>query len=346
MLIKKVKMFDPQQPNKPQGLIEGKSSGILNWNDLQYPQFYELYRRLLSNFWLPFDINMTDDAKQWLTLSESEQNAYLKIIGLLSILDSVQPKFLTTIKEYISDPSAQAIFSIIEQQEVVHNQSYSYILSSIEKLEVQNRAFEMARTEPMIYERNKLVIDKYEELRSNPTLDNFAKGLAASSVLESINFYSSFAFFYNLARNQKMLKTSTMISYIQKDELTHTFYISMFLKLLMQEHPEINENGKFEMYCKQLFTDAVNLETKWSRYILADIEDIDLNEMSNYIKYRANKCLSMLNFSALYPGITENCMPWIRAFNDENLNAGKTDFFENQSRSYSKITDENGFDEL
>jgi ribonucleoside-diphosphate reductase beta chain len=345
-MLKKVKMFEPDKPNKPQGLIEGQSSGILNWNDLQYPQFYELYRKLLSNFWMPFEVGMTDDAKQWIKLSKAEQNAFLKIIGLLSILDSVQPKFLTTMKEYLSDPSAAALFSIIEQQEVIHNQSYSYILSSIEKLEVQNRAFEMARTEPIIYERNKLVIDKYEELRENPTLDNFVKGLAASSVLEAINFYSSFAFFYNLARNQKMLKTSTLISFLQKDELTHTYCISMLLKLLMQEHPEINENNKFNKYINNLFSEAVRLEIQWSQYILADIEDIDLNEMSNYIKYRANKCLSMLNFPALYPVITENCMPWIRAFNDENLNDGKTDFFENQSRAYSKITDDNGFDEL
>lgn len=345
-MLNKAKMFEPENPNKPKGLIEGVSSGILNWNDIQYPEFYELYRKLLSNFWLPFDINMTDDAKQWLTLSNSERNAYLKIIGLLSILDSVQPKFLTTVKEYISDPSAQAIFSIIEQQEVVHNQSYSYILSSIEKLDVQNRAFEMARTEPIIYDRNKLVIDHYEKLRKEPTLDNFVKGLAASIVLEGINFYSSFAFFYNLARNQKMLKTSTMVSYIQKDELTHTFYITMLLKLLIKEKPEINKNGKFEKFIKKLFSKAVEKETEWANYILADIEDIDLDEMSNYIKYRANKCVSMLQFDAVYPGVTENCMPWIRAFNDENLNDGKTDFFENQSRAYSKITDENGFDEL
>lgn len=69
---------------------------------------------LLGNFWTPFEINMSDDIKQWHTLSERERDAFLHIIGLLSILDSVQPNFIGAMKEYITDPSVKAIFSIIE----------------------------------------------------------------------------------------------------------------------------------------------------------------------------------------------------------------------------------------
>lgn len=344
--IEKTTLLAPELPNKPHGLVNGTSSGILNWNDLQYEQFYEIYRKVLSNFWTPFEINMSDDIKMWHKLSEHETNAFLNIIGLLSILDSVQPKFLSSVKEYISDPSAQAILSIIEQQEVVHNQSYSYILASIEKRDVQNRAFEMARTEKIIYERNKLVLDLYEKFRNKPTIDTLCESLAGSVVLEGINFYSGFAFFYNLARNQKMVKTSTLISYINKDELTHSFFITMLLKLLMQEIPEINKDGQFNDFVNELFDKATQMEITWSEYALKGIEDIDLNEMSDYIKYRANKCLNMIGFEAIYEGVSENSMPWIRAFSDENINLGKTDFFENKSRQYSKITDDNGFDEL
>ncbi|PKR83551.1 ribonucleotide-diphosphate reductase subunit beta [Heyndrickxia camelliae] len=344
--IKKTNLLTPELPNKPKGLIEGETSGILNWNDLQYPQFYEIYRTLLSNFWTPFEINMSDDIKMWHKLNEHETRAFLNIIGLLSILDSVQPKFLSSVKEYLSDPSAQAILSIIEQQEVVHNQSYSYVLSSIEKREVQNRAFEMARTEKLIYERNKLVIDLYEEFRVNPTIETLCNALAGSVVLEGINFYSGFAFFYNLARNQKMVKTSTMLSYINKDELTHAFFVTMLLKLLMQERPEINKDGKFNIFVNDLFSKATELEITWAEFALSEIEDIDMNEMKDYIKYRANKCLNMLGFEAIYYGVSENSMPWIRIFSDENINLGKTDFFENKSRQYSKVTDDNGFDDL
>jgi ribonucleoside-diphosphate reductase beta chain len=289
---------------------------------------------------------MIDDAKMWSRLSESERQAFLHIIGLLSILDSVQPKYLSAIKEYVTDPSAQALLSVAEFQEVVHNQSYSYVLASIEKREVQNRAFEMARTQKEIYERNKLIIDSYEEFRVNPTMKNFCKSLLNSIVLEGINFYSGFAFFYNLARNNKMVKTSTMISYINKDEMTHAYFISMLFKLILSENPHLNANNELEKYAHELFHKATELEIGWSKYALAEIEDIDLNEMADYIKYRANKCLGMVGFAELYEGVSENSMPWIRVFSDENMNLGKTDFFENKSRQYAKVSDDNGFDEL
>jgi len=348
MQLKPTPLFTPENPNKSTKLAKGVTSGVLNWNDLQYPQFYEYYRTLLGNFWTPFSINMHDDKKQWLStsISDKEKEAFLNIIGLLAILDSVQPNFLSLVKEYLTDSAAQAVITIIEQQEVVHNHSYSYVLSSIEKRDVQNRAFEMARTHKEIYERNKLVIDVYEDFRANPTIETLCKALAASIVLEGINFYSAFAFFYNMARNQKLLKTSTMISYINKDELIHSKFVALLLQTILKENPEVNEGGKFTDYVNELFKKSVELETAWSEYALEGIEGIDLPEMKDYIKYRANKCLSLIGMPNLYEGVSENSMPWIRVFSDENINLGKTDFFEQHSRQYTKVTDKNKFDEL
>ena len=346
MKLHKQKLLAVEHPNKTNRLVNGETSGILNWNDLKYNQFYDLYRTLLSNFWTPFSINMSDDVKMWKELPENEREAFLNIIALLSILDSVQPNFISKVKEFLTDSSAQALLTIIEQQEVVHNQSYSYVLASIEKRDIQNRAFEMARTHKPIYERNQLIIDNYELFDREPTLENLCKALASSIILEGINFYSGFAFFYNLARNQKMVKTSTMISYINKDELVHAYFISMLLRLLIEENPELNKDNKFNDYVNELFAKAVELEISWSEYVLSSIEDIDIEEMKGYIKYRANKCLSMLGFKELYKGVGENSMPWIRVFSDENMNLGKTDFFENHSRQYTKVSDLNGFDDL
>ncbi|GMB09889.1 ribonucleoside-diphosphate reductase beta chain [Thermolongibacillus altinsuensis] len=345
MLLTKVKLLEPSNPNKATSIINGKASGILNWNDIKYSHFYDIYKTLLGNFWTPFEINMSDDIKQWNMLSERERDAFLHIIGLLSILDSVQPNFIGIMKEYITDPSVKAIFSIIEQQEVVHNQSYSYVLASIEKLSEQNRAFEIARTTPQVYERNKHVINVYEAFRQQPTVHTFCQALVASLVLEGINFYSGFAFFYNLARNQKMLKTSTMISYINKDELCHSYFISQLVRAVLWENPEVDVHGAFSEWIYEYIDQAIQYEIEWSRFVLREIDGIDVNEMTKYIQYLGNKRLRMLGLEDRYEA-TENSMPWIRVFSDENINLGKTDFFEARPRSYAKTTDINGFDEL
>ena len=343
-VLKKVRLLEPSNPNKATAIINGKASGILNWNDIKYSHFYDMYKTLLGNFWTPFEINMSDDIKQWRSLTDRERDAFLHIIGLLSILDSVQPNILSSLKEYITDPSAKANISIIEQQEVVHNQSYSYVLASIEKLSEQNRAFEMARTTPEIYERNNHVIEVYESFRENPNPETFVKALVASIVLEGINFYSGFAFFYNLARNQKMLKTSTMISYINKDELCHSYFISQLLRAVLTENPELN-NKEFTQWIYDYIKKAVEYEKEWSIFVLRGIDGIDIDEMLKYIEYLGNKRLRMIGLEDIYDA-DENSMPWIRVFSDENINLGKTDFFEAKPRSYAKTTDDNGFDEL
>lgn len=339
-------LLDISAQNKADKIIGGKSSGVVNWNDIKYPQMYEIYKTLLTNFWRAEEIQMNEDVNAWKTLSKDEQEAFLNVNGLIAVLDSVQPALLSNIKNYFSDSSIREIFTLIEQQEVVHNQSYSYVLSSIVPLETQKKAFDMAITKQEIYARNNLIIDVYEEFRANPTIYNIAKSLIASIILEGINFYSSFAFFYNLARNKKMIKTSTIISYINKDEFSHSFFMSLLVKLMVKEIPEINENRKLEKFAHEIFEKAVELEIEWSRFVLKKIEQIDLEEMSDYIRYRANKCLGMLEFNPIYEGVDENSMPWIRVFSDENINNSKTDFFENKSRNYGKVSQDNGFDEL
>lgn len=62
------------------------------------------------------------------------------------------------------------------------------------------------------------LIDIYNSntLANRPTLLNVLKAMVYSALLEGLFFYSGFAFFYHLARHQKMVGTSTMISYINR----------------------------------------------------------------------------------------------------------------------------------
>jgi len=141
-----------------------------------------------------------------------------------------------------------------------------------------------------------------------------------------------------------MVGTSTMISYINRDELQHGRFIGELFRATLAEHPEHNTE-EFAGWVYDQFRHAVEQETTWSRYILQDIEGIDLGEMEGYIQYRANKMLRLLGLSDLYENRTENPMKWIRAYAD-NFDGTKTDFFEQKSRQYVKVGDLNGFDEL
>lgn len=343
-MINKAKTLEPRNPNKSTGIFNGESSGILNWNDIAYPHWYKIYKRLVGNYWQADEINMSSDIKEFSLLEEKEQDAYLKIIGLLSTLDAPQTRTSLLISLYATDPSVQSIMAVIAQQEAVHNESYSYVLSSVVSLDKQNSSFELGRKDPILLKRNKNIIKQYNEFVENPTMENILKTLVYTTLLEGLFFYSGFAFFYNLARHNKMVGTSTMISYINRDELEHGRFISELFRATLAENPELNNHQLIE-WVYEAYRKSVELEIEWSDYVLKDISGIDLNEMHGYIKYRANKMLRMMGLNEIYPEHTENPMKWIRAYVD-NIDGTKTDFFEQKSRQYTKTSDLNGFDDL
>lgn len=342
--LSKIQLLNPEHPNQSSGIINGQSSGILNWNDLRYPQMYDLYQTLLSNFWKAHEINMQDDVKTWDYLSATEKDVFLRINTQLAALDSLQTPTMSEVMNYVTDSSFKAIFAVISQQEAVHNESYSYILSSLIPTGEQKQRFDEAKSDPIVNKRNQFILKYYQQFKDNPTPLHLFK-LAVSSInLEGIYFYSGFAFFYHLARNQKMLKTSTMISYIQRDEMQHAYFISQFIRIILAENTELNTDENIE-FIYETIKHAVELEKEWSNVILNDIEGIDLEEFHLYLEYLANKRFRQLGLDNGYPE-RDNPMPWIHVFSDEMMNDTKSDFFEQKSRTYTKVSSSNGFDEL
>lgn len=342
--LQSIKLLNPAQPNKSTGIINGQSSGILNWNDISHPQMYELYQTLLGNFWKAQEINMQDDVKQWDRLSDTERDIFLRVNTQLASLDSLQTPTMTEVMHYVTDSSFKAILAVISQQEAVHNESYSYILSSLVPLSEQNKRFNEAKKDPIVQKRNQLILDAYQQFIDRPTPQHLFE-LAVNSInLEGIYFYSGFAFFYHLARQQKMLKTSTMISYIQRDEMQHAYFISQFIRILLSENKELNTEANIE-YIYQTIGKAIELEKEWADHILKDIDGIELDEFHNYLEYLANKRFRQLGLDNYYPE-RDNPMAWIHVFSDEMMNETKSDFFEQKSRTYTKVSSSNGFDEL
>lgn len=116
-------------------------------------------------------------------------------------------------------------------------------------------------------------------------------------------------------------------------------------KQLLADFPELDTQANRD-YVYATIDRAVELETNWAHYTLANVRGIDLAELSDYIKFTANKRLRLLGMDKAYEGVDVNCMPWIKPFSDDALNATKSDFFEAKSRNYGKVSEDNGFDDL
>ena len=343
-MLTKQKVFNTAAPNRSNKIIMGESSGVLNWDDIRMPQMYKLYKVMLANHWIPSEINMTNDKKQFPNLPAEEQESFKFVIGLLAVLDSMQSIYVSDVAEFLTDSSLHAVSMILGQQEVVHNQSYSYVLSSLVDKSTQDEVFEYWKTNEQLRERNEFIANGYQGFRDEKNPQTFFESLVYDIILEGLFFYTGFALFYNFARNNKMLGTSQMISYIQRDEQQHCYFFSQIFQQLLKDFPELDteENMKF-VY--DTIDEAVKIESDWAHYILKNVSGIDLDEFDEYIRFIANRRLTQLGLERKYEGV-DNAMPWIRPFSDESMAQTKTDFFEAKPRSYAKVSDDNGFDDL
>ncbi|KMK96739.1 ribonucleotide-diphosphate reductase subunit beta [Rossellomorea marisflavi] len=342
--LKKRVLVDETAPNKSTGIVNGESSNILNWDDVRYTWAYPKYKRMLGNFWTPFEINMAKDIKQFPQLTEKEQETFLKIIGLLALLDSIQTDYAGKVADYLTDSSVNALMIILAQQEVVHNHSYSYVLSSIVPKSVQDEVFDYWKNEPILMKRNEFITNGYKEFVEAPTVDKLLRSIIYDVILEGLFFYSGFAFFYNLARNQKMVATSTMINYINRDEQLHVGLFEKIFKEVLAENPEY-DTDELKRYGTEAFKEAAILEIEWGKEIIGThMDGLMFSDLEAYIKFMANKRAKQLGFEEPFEGFRSNPLKWIIAYQEVDM--GKTDFFEQKSRQYTKTSDANGFDEL
>lgn len=343
--VSKRVLMDKEAPNRSTKIVNGRSSNILNWDDVQFSWAYPKYKKMLGNFWTPFEINMSNDSKQFLQLTADEKQTFKKIIGLLALLDSVQTDYAGRIADYLTDSSINALMIILAQQEVIHNHSYSYILSSLVSKDEQDEVFDFWRTEPVLEKRNDFVIKGYKQFAEDPTVEHMLDSIIYDVILEGLFFYSGFSFFYHLARSQKMVATSTMINYINRDEQLHVDLFVKIYKELLEEYPEYDTSERAEKV-EAIFREAAELEIEWGRDVIGDkIDGLDIEDVEDYIYFYANVRCHQLGYDRPFEGYRKNPMKWIKAYEDVDL--GKTDFFEQRSRQYVKVNvQDNGFDEL
>lgn len=215
-LLKKARILDPVAPNRSTRLFGGEASGILNWNDIKYPHFYEIRQEIRAQFWIASEVDLTKDVVEFDELTEKERTAYIKIIGLLATLDAPQTDLAAKLSDYTTDPSVKSVMATIADQESEHNHSYAYVLSTVADFKTQVEAFEQGRTDDVLLKRNERVTEIYNEFSDNPTILTALQAMIYTSLLEGMYFYSAFAYFYNLSRNNKMGGTAEMISFINR----------------------------------------------------------------------------------------------------------------------------------
>ncbi|MFV0381356.1 MAG: ribonucleotide-diphosphate reductase subunit beta [Breznakia sp.] len=319
-------------------MINGNTTNLNDFNNMKYTWVSDWYRQAMNNFWVPEEINMNQDVKDYRNLHIDEKTAYDKILSFLIFLDSIQTANLPNVAEYISANEVNLCLTIQAFQEAIHSQSYSYMLDTICSPEERSEILYQWKDDEHLLKRNKFIGDLYNDFQEHQDSYHLVKTMMANYILEGIYFYSGFMFFYNLGRMGKMPGSVQEIRYINRDENTHLWLFRNIILELQKEQPELFSEEKIEEY-KEMMREGVRQEIAWGAYVLGDrIEGLTMQMISDYIMYLGNLRSTGINFGLLYEGYEEepDSMEWVSMYSNANL--VKTDFFEARSSAYAKAS--------
>lgn len=338
IILKKKPLFNPGGDIDilKRRMIGGNTTNLNDFNNMKYGWVSDWYRQAMNNFWIPEEINLGTDVKDYRKLPEAERRAYDKILSFLIFLDSIQTANLPNIGDYITANEVNLCLSIQAFQEAVHSQSYSYMLDTICEPQERNEVLYQWKDDEHLLARNEFIGNLYNEFREERNAAALTKTLIANYILEGVYFYSGFMFFYNLGRNHRMPGSVQEIRYINRDENTHLWLFRNILLELKKEEPSLFGEKETDLY-RDMIKEGCEQEIRWGHYAIGDeVQGLTKDMITEYIKYLGNLRCTNLGFETIYNGFAKEpeSMSWVSQFS--NANMIKTDFFEARSTAYAK----------
>lgn len=327
--MNKSHILDPLQPNRATKVYGGEFSGILNWNDIKYPHFYEIREAMRANFWIAAEVDLSSDVREFESFGGKEM--FLELLGTLATYSPVGIDIPNTLANYATDPSVKSIFSTMLDQESEHNHAYGYIFNALANKVLVRGVLESSYDDPFTITENELTIQFVNELNANKSIVGLLELMLNTMLRKSIRHSSVRAYFYHLAHKGQMKATAELIGLINRDLIHHTDFIAELFKAVLAENKGYSHEGAADNIER-----FVDYEVKWSRARFMAYEQDFVEEVEGYVYYLANRLLRSLGLPARYKGYDDNPLEWVNFYED-------TDKEEHQYSETSSLSD---FDDL
>lgn len=303
----------------------------VNWNQQLDPYSQVFWKQNVSQFWTEEEISVTSDKNVWITLLKTEQEAFKKVLGGLTLLDTKQGgEGMHLIPLHIDNLQAKAILTFMGAMEEIHAKSYSHIFTTLATDEEITEIFDWVNTNPFLAQKNSLIGDYYMRLFSRAIEQtDLYLALVASVFLESFLFYSGFYYPLYLAGQGKMTASGEIINLIIRDESIHGVYTGLLAQeVYKQLSPEQQEAVSKER--DQLLDKLYTNEQSYTEEIYSELGMVD--DVLKFLRYNANKAYMNLGLNPYFP--EESINPIVE--NGLRTDTKNHDFFSVKGNGYVK----------
>ncbi len=308
------------------------------YKPFRYPWAYDAWLMQQRVHWLPEEVPLADDVKDWHNkMTAEERNLLTQIFRFFTQSDiEVANCYMKQYSRVFEPTEVQMMLSAFSNMETVHIAAYSHLLDTIGMPETEYQAF-------LHYKEMKDKVDYLHKFDVS-TKENVAQTLAVfGAFTEGLQLFASFAILMNFPRFNKMKGMGQIISWSVRDESLHTESIIKLFRTFISENPEIWT----EEFQRALYVTCSEMVEHEDAFIdlafeLGGVEGLAGSEVKQYIRYIADRRLTQLGLQPIYR-LEKNPLPWM----DEMLNGMEhTNFFENRSTEYSKAATQGSWEDI
>merc|ERR1719454_2409368 len=256
---------------------------------IQYPEFWEMYKKHEASSWTAEEIDLSQDNKDWEKLTEAEQHFIKHILAFFAasdgiVLENLAGQFSTEVQI----PEARAFYGFQMAMENIHSETYSlliehYIRDPVEK----DSIFDAIHTMPAVQEKAAWAVQWMNKENC------FAERLVAFAAVEGILFSGSFCAIYWHKKRGMMPGLTFSNELISRDEGLHAEFACLLYGMLQHKLPEDVAND--------IIKGAVAVERKFICEALScDLIGMNSDLMARYIEFVADRLLTALGHPKLF----------------------------------------------
>ena len=285
------------------------------------PKLFAKYKDHQSVMWIPEEIDLSKDMKDWVKLTKDEQYVIRNILGFFAGSDGiVQENLSTRFSNEVQLAEARAFYAIQNAIEAIHGETYSLLIDTyIDDKKLKDETFKAIQTIPAVAKKADWA-KKWIESRE----ENFATRLIAFAVVEGIFFSGSFCAIFWLKQRGVMPGLTLSNEFIARDEGLHTDFACALYEEIVEKVPKAKVH--------KIIREAVKIEKEFiTKSLPCDLIGMNAKLMSQYIEFVANRLSTQLNYGKVYPDATN---PF--DFMEQIGLQGKDNFFEKRVSTYAK----------
>mmetsp|Transcript_15372 Transcript_15372/g.24213 ORF Transcript_15372/g.24213 Transcript_15372/m.24213 type:complete len:382 (+) Transcript_15372:211-1356(+) len=282
-------------------------------------EIWQMYKKHMASFWTAEEVDLHDDQKDWMKLTQNEQHFIKYVLAFFAASDGIVLENLTS--HFINDvklPEARCFYAFQAAMENIHSETYSLLIDTYIKSDKEKgELFNAMNTIPCIQQKAQWA------MRWMAKSCAFVQRLVAFACVEGIFFSGSFCALFWLKKRGLMPGLTFSNELISRDEGLHTDFACLLYKLCVDKLDD------------DTFEEIVKSAVKCEQSFICDSLPVDLigmnsKLMAEYIQFVADRLCHALGHKKIWN--TPNPFDWMEMISLQ----GKTNFFERRVGEYAK----------